>query len=208
DATEFMQIMQVTLGVKELIIGHDFALGQGRKGNYEALKKLGQQTGFNVTKVPPVQINGQTVSSTNIRMDLAENELIKATSLLGHNYMVLGKVVEGAKRGRLWGFPTANINVPLLKLLPKGGVYAVKVTVEKTIYDGVLNIGYRPTFDASAKTFEVHLLNFNGNLYGKELRTDIISFIRNEIRFENVEQLAIQIQEDVQKAHTILKETR
>jgi len=203
---DFLLHMYGITGLRGLVIGSDFALGAGRRGNYPALKKIGEEMGIEITRLPAVQQNGQTISSTLVRRALIDGNLDKANSLLGHPYLVIGQVEKGLQRGKTIGFPTANLSIHPLKMLPPDGVYAVKVRIAENQYLGILNIGRRPTFKDSPRTFEVHLLDFTGNLYGCTLQTDIIKFIRSEQAFPDSLALARQISSDIQVARQILYE--
>lgn len=194
------------LGVKEIIIGHDHRFGKGRDGDEAKLKEIGAKYGFSVTPVEAVEVNGQTASSSKIRKALTEGELVLANAFLGRNYSLRGEVVIGEKRGRTLGFPTANVgNIAPGKLIPANGVYAVKVIIEGEEYNGVINIGRRPTFNTNDEIIpEVHILDFNSDVYGKKIEVVFVERLRGEIKFSSKEELIKQINEDKNKSLKIL----
>jgi len=194
------------LGVKEIIIGHDHRFGKGRDGDEAKLKEIGAKYGFSVTPVEAVEVNGQTASSSKIRKALTEGELKLANAFLGRNYSLRGEVVVGEKRGRTLGFPTANVgNIAPGKLIPANGVYAVKVIIEGEEYNGVINIGRRPTFNTNDEIIpEVHILDFNSDIYGKKIEVVFVERLRGEIKFSSKEELIKQINEDKNKSLKIL----
>lgn len=194
------------LGVKEIIIGHDHRFGKGRDGDEAKLKEIGSKYGFSVTPVEAVEIKGQTASSSKIRKALTEGELELANAFLERNYSLSGEVVIGEKRGRTLGFPTANVGgIAHGKLIPANGVYAVKVIVESKEYNGVINIGRRPTFNTNDAIIpEVHIFNFDSDIYGKKIEVVFIERLRGEIKFSSKEELIKQINEDKNKSLKIL----
>lgn len=194
------------LGVKEIIIGHDHRFGKGRDGDEAKLKEIGAKYGFSVTPVEAVEVNGQTASSSKIRKALTEGELVLANAFLGRNYSLRGEVVVGEKRGRTLGFPTANVgDIAPGKLIPANGVYAVKVIIEGKEYYGVINIGRRPTFNTNDEIIpEVHILDFNSDVYGKKIEVVFVERLRGEIKFSSKEELIKQINEDKNKSLKIL----
>jgi riboflavin kinase / FMN adenylyltransferase len=192
-AESFIQSVLIeALHVKHLILGEDFHFGKNRKGNAELLKKY-----FSVEVFPPVNENGERISSTAIRHSLAAGNLGSAEKGLGRSYAIAGRVKRGAGRGREWGFPTANIAVPK-KGLPLSGVFFVHVNGERLKHHpGVANIGIRPTVDGSYTVLEVLLLDFDGNLYDQHLEVQFLHKLRDEIKFDNIEALKDQIKADV-----------
>jgi len=186
------------IGIKHFVVGYDHKFGKDREGNEAVLKRLGNKYGFGVSVVPPLSINNENVSSSKIRKALLNGDLEKATKYLGRNFCFYGKVVEGARRGRLIGFPTANleINDPH-KLVPKSGVYLVNCSFKFEKYYGLMNIGYRPTFgDVTKSIIEVYIIDFDKNIYGENIRIDFIKRIRDEIKFNSKEELIEQISRD------------
>jgi riboflavin kinase/FMN adenylyltransferase len=184
------------LGVRWVFVGYDYAYGKDRKGDIKLLKKLGKNYGFGVTVIPPVKMAGRVVKSKTIREFLSKGLFVPALRMLGYPYRIMGKVVKGAGRGKKMGFPTANLKVSPTKLLPASGVYVGYVDGKKC----VVNIGSRPTFGGNHALVEVHLLNFSGNLLGKELRVDLFARLREERQFTDVEKLCAQIKKDIARA--------
>jgi riboflavin kinase/FMN adenylyltransferase len=204
-AREFVILLQKQLNMKGLVIGPDFALGKNREGNIDTLHTLGEELGFSVTVVSPEKINGEVVSSTAIRNALAEGDVPKATRLLGHPFSLQGKVTRGDHRGTGMGFPTANLDVNAKQAIPLEGVYASWAYVEGKKYQAVTNIGRRPTFgDNNERTIESYMLNYNHDLYGKEVKIEIIQRLRAEKRFDDIEELKKQITQDVKQGTKIL----
>ncbi len=193
------------LRTKGVVVGFNFRFGKNRKGDTEVLKKYGEKYGFVVEKVDPVQINNYVVSSSLIRSLLEKGELELANKMLGHFYFLTGKVIEGAGRGRKLGFPTANLEISPEKLIPASGVYAVKVYLEKKEFHGVMNIGTKPTFMEKTLSVEVHIFDFCDNIYGKNIRVELIKFIREERKFSSIEELKKQITKDCKLARSILR---
>ncbi|MDP1994198.1 MAG: bifunctional riboflavin kinase/FAD synthetase [Ignavibacteria bacterium] len=194
------------IGVKRMVIGYDHHFGKGRDGDEQKIRELGALNNFEVQKTEAVTINEIVVSSSKIRNALSEGEVKTAAQMLGRNYSFSGLVVVGDKRGRELGFPTANIQLENeSKLIPKNGVYAVKVFLEERIFNGVMNIGLRPTFkDTKIVLSEVHILDFNEDIYGKQIRVEFIDRIRDEKKFDSKEELIKQIEIDKQKTNLLL----
>lgn len=191
------------LAIGKIIIGHDYTFGQGKKGNSDYLIAAGRDMGFAVEVVDAVKSGNDIISSTLIRKSIIEGNLKKAAVLLGRYYNVAGKVVTGFGRGVTLGFPTANIE-PEKELLPPPGIYAAFVDAEEKRYQAVLNIGAKPTFEDYTFSFEVHLLDFSGDLRGKRINTDFVEKLRDIVKFDSPETLKKQIAADVEKAKTIL----
>ena len=207
DAETFIeQILVAKLNVKYLVIGDDFHFGKARRGNFAMLREKGKQFGFQVENTHSFQIEGLRVSSTLIRDALGEGDLKLAKTLLGRDYSICGRVVHGHKLGRTLGFPTANIEL-LRKNTPINGVFAVTMTgLNNHALHGVANVGTRPTIDGTAKVIlEVHLFDFNKEIYGHYVEVHFQHKIRDEMRFESVEHLKAQIEKDVIKAKLFLK---
>ncbi len=204
-AREFIQLLREYLKLRLLVMGPDFALGRNREGNLETLRALGRELGFKVLPVPPFEIEGEVVRSTLIRQALVHGELKKVAKLLGRNFTLRGKVVPGADRGKELGFPTANIWPNSLKVLPPDGVYATRVRVGEKMFPSVTNIGVRPTFGGGERWIEVHIPDFQGDLYGKKLSLEFVERLRGELRFATPEDLKSQIAKDVSKAQTIIE---
>ncbi|MDP3682649.1 MAG: riboflavin biosynthesis protein RibF, partial [Ignavibacteria bacterium] len=194
------------IGIKKIVIGYDHHFGKGRDGDEQKIRSLGALNNFEVQKTEAVTINETVVSSSKIRHALSEGEVKTAAQMLGRNYSFSGLVVVGDKRGRELGFPTANIKLENeSKLIPQNGVYAVKVFLEERIFNGVMNIGLRPTFkDTKIVLSEVHILNFNEDIYGKQISIEFIERIRDEKKFVSKEELIKQIEIDKQKTNLLL----
>ena len=187
------------LRVSEVWVGANFLFGRDRAGNFSLLRTLGQRYGFRADKIDPVRYKDFVVSSTRIRRLVNEGRMDEAGALLGHGYFVDGTVVEGRRRGRELGFPTANLATEN-ELLPPHGVYATTATVEGIVHAGVTNIGIRPTFGDTVPTLETHLLDYSGNLYGRRVRLTFVLRLRDERRFPDVDALRGQIDADRRRA--------
>ncbi len=194
------------LKARYVIVGFNFRFGKNRSGNTELLKKLGEKYQFQVKEIPPVIIEEIKVSSSYIRKLIAQGEVEKAALFLGRPYFLTGRVIKGKGRGKILGFPTANLSIPEDKLVPARGVYAVWVYFFDQKYKGALNIGINPTFEENNFSIEVHLLNFNSSkdLYGESLRIEFIKYIRPEKKFTSIEELKNQISKDCQLIEKIL----
>jgi riboflavin kinase/FMN adenylyltransferase len=191
---------------KYIIIGYDHKFGKDRAGDKSNLMELTKNNNIDITVVNPQEIEGIVVSSTKIRNALLDGNLDLANKMLGRNYKVNGTVVEGSKRGRTLGFPTANIEPSEKnKLLPQNGVYLVEVILNNQKYFGVLNIGLRPTFNNRVEPIaEVYLLDFNEDIYGKEISIEFIKRLRDEKKFQSKEELITQIKKDIKEVRKIL----
>ncbi len=205
-AREFVVLLKSYLKMRGLMISPDFALGRGREGNSTLLSALGKELGFTVETIPPFTIDGEIVSSTLIRQALAQGDMAKVTKLMGHPFNLVGEVIPGERRGQILGFPTANLDIEPQQALPGNGVYATIAQVDGKQFASATNIGTRPTFGDGRKTVEIHLLDYEGDLYGKQLKTGFISKLRNEQYFASSEELKSQVKKDVRKAKTILAE--
>jgi len=193
------------LKAKILIVGYDHHFGRNREGNYEKLERLGKDYGFEVEEIPAQFVDGIAVSSTKIRNSLKEGDVETANKMLGYEYSITGKVIAGNKIGRKIGFPTANIDVgDEYKLIAAGGVYACRVELEGQIHYGMGNIGTRPTIGKHDFTTEVHIFDFDRELYGKEITIFFLERIRDEHKFDNMEQLKFQLQKDKDAVMKIL----
>jgi len=194
------------LQVREVVVGHDYCFGKGREGNIDLLKEMGRDHGFTVQVMWAVEVDGAVVSSSLIRALLRLGKVAAANRLLGRPYGVVGRVVKGHGRGaKLLGTPTANIR-PENELLPASGIYAVWVQRGNETLPGVANIGTCPTFDGAALSLEVHLMDFNGDLYEENLEVEFVSRLREERRFPSIEALAAQIRADIAAARKALEE--
>jgi riboflavin kinase/FMN adenylyltransferase len=197
-SNEFVQnILFNAIGFSEIVIGHDHAFGKNRAGNIKTLKMLGEELGFTVDELPAYTVDGTVISSTRIRDLLKEGKIKEANKLLGRNYFFSGKVVKGDGRGKILQFPTANLKPTSEdKLLPKDGVYAVFVYFGGNKYKGMMNIGVRPTFETIQHTIEIHILDFNQDIYNEVMKVEFVDRIRNEIYFSNSDELVNQLEND------------
>ena len=203
-ASEFVQdILVDRIGVKEIVVGYDYTFGQGRKGDIGLLQEMGEASGFIVHVVEPVHVGNELVSSTSIRKLVQDGNLSEAKQLLGRDYQILGTVVRGKNRGgRLLGFPTANLEL-IDELVPKVGVYAVKVVVGGQSINGVTNIGYNPTFGKGPFSVETHILDFKEDLLGRRIQVKFVKRLRDERPFGSIKDLADQIGLDVLSARKL-----
>ena len=190
----------------DLLMGYDHRFGHNRSGDATTMRRLGSERGFEVSVVPPVTVNGgQSVSSTAIRRAVAGGDLDGAFRGLGRHYSLGGRVVEGDRRGRLIGFPTANVAVPgPRKLLPPEGVYAIRAQTPMGPYDGMLNLGPRPTFGDAESVVEAHLFDADLQLYGARLRVDFVARLRDTQKFSGIDALKAQLALDAVQARRIL----
>ncbi len=199
------EILVGRLGVDELVIGYDHGFGRGRTGDADTLREVGREAGFTVDVVPPVEAGGDAVSSTRIRQAVAAADMGEARRGLGRPYSVRGVVVRGDGRGRQLGFPTANLGgIDAEKLIPPAGIYAVRGATRAGVFDGALHLGPRPTFQGAPPTIELHLLDFDGDLYGEEVRVDFIEYLRGVLPFDSAEALVGQMRDDVERARDVL----
>ncbi len=204
EAEDFVrEVLVDQLHARAIVVGYDFAFGRGRKGTGDFLRQQGMRYGFGVDVLQPVGGDGRPYSSTRVRELLAAGEVEAMPTQLGRHYTLAGQVVGGEKRGRTIGFPTANI-VTQKEQLPAAGVYAVIVRFGDSGYQGLVNLGCRPTFGPGEKTIEVYLLDFEGDLYGKELRLYFVARLREEKSFADKESLIAAIQQDVQRGRQLL----
>lgn len=203
-AREFVALLKRYLKMRALVIGPDFALGRGRKGDVSNLQALGEEFKFSVEVVPPMVLRGQVVSSTAIRQALSQGDIRKASELLGRRFRLAGQVVTGDERGKTLGFSTANIVPDPEQALPADGVYATLALLGQKVYRSVTNIGVRPTFGGGQRLIEVHLLDFEGGeLYGQELEIELAERLRGEIGFASVEELKAQMMRDVKQTRAL-----
>jgi riboflavin kinase/FMN adenylyltransferase len=203
------EILVARLGVEELVIGYDHGFGRGRSGDADTLRRLGERWGFSVDVVPPVEVDGEAISSSSIRRAVAAGAMPEAGQGLGRPYSLRGLVVRGDGRGRQLGFPTANLGgVASEKLMPPSGIYAVRGVTRAGTFDGALHLGPRPTFQGAPPTIELHLLDFRGDLYGEEVRVDFVERLREVLPFDSVEALVDQMRDDVARVRAVLSRGR
>ncbi len=191
------------LGAKEIFVGYNYRFGKGRMGDVQTLRRLGELYGFTVREVEQVSLGGEVISSTKIRDLIRDGDVEHAARLLGRTYAITGIVVKGDGRGKGLGFPTANI-APKHAIIPSDGVYAVRLFVRDRLYDGIANIGMRPTFNKKVLAIEVHVFDFNEDVYGEDISLFFIRKIRPEKRFKNAGALIEQIRSDISVAKEIL----
>lgn len=205
-AATFLNRVSYRVGLKNLLVGQNFALGHNRKGNADELTRLGRALGFQLTVITPLQLGGVIISSSQIRAWLGEGDVEMAARALGRPYRTCGPVVHGDERGGKIGIPTANLNIWQEQVLPTGGVYACWAVVDDNRYRAVTNIGLRPTFHSEHPhvTVEAHLLDYSGDLYGHQICLEFIQRIRGEKRFDKVEALVKQIHADIALARRLL----
>ncbi|MBN1598856.1 MAG: bifunctional riboflavin kinase/FAD synthetase [Bacteroidales bacterium] len=205
------EILVEKIGVSELVVGYNHQFGKNREGNFTKLQVLSDRYGFNLVQLNPVLIDNEKVSSSVIRKLLNRGNVALANKLLGYYYYIRGKVVSGYKVGRNIGYPTANLKVEDGdKLIPANGVYAVLVRANGSEYKGMMNIGFRPTLhnENHLSVMEVHLFDYKGDLYREELKVRFIEWIRQEQKFESVDELKKQITGDEEKARKILESAK
>jgi riboflavin kinase/FMN adenylyltransferase len=196
------QLVTHSKPLREICVGHEWSFGKGRRGNLALLRKLGAHFDFKVVGIPAVTLeNGELVSSTAIRHAIEAGDLLKAAEMLGREYTILGTVVRGENLGKKIGFPTANLSAHS-EQFPPNGVYFAEARLAGTAYLGVVNLGYRPTVSSgkSERVLEIHLLDFDHDIYGKDVEVRFVRYLRPERKFENVDALTTQIEFDVQQA--------
>ncbi len=203
-AADFVAGLVTHLKMRQLWAGVDFALGRNREGDIPRLRQLGETMGFQVAVVEPFVQGGEAVSSTRIRNLLAVGEIRQVTALLGRYPSLIGQVTTGAQRGRRMGFPTANLTIMAERVIPADGIYAGFAWVNGQRYPMVASIGVRPTFSETERTVEAYLLDFDGDLYGLDLKLEFVERLRPEKRFDSMDALAAQIRADVEQGARLL----
>lgn len=206
-ALEYMQRIKQKLNVRHLLIGYDFALGRGREGNAARLAELGQELGYTVEIIPALSDENGVISSTAIRQLAAAGNVSEAAKLLGYRYRLSGAVVHGDGRGRRINIPTANVAYPREKIIPANGIYVCSALVGSGRYMAATNIGFNPTFtpDKKIPSLEAHLLDFDRDIYGQHVTLEFVARLRDEWKFNSVEALLAQIQDDIQKTRRMLE---
>lgn len=205
-AEDFLRdILIKKLNTRIIVIGYDHHFGKNREGNIDFLKSRSAELKFDVIQIPPVYYKNRIISSSRIRSDLVIGNIQGVNDQLGSPYIMSGKVVHGDKRGRIIGFPTANVLVSDKKIIPADGVYAGKIDTGSGLFPCVINIGNNPTFDKKKFSIEVHILDYSGTLYDTLVMVLFLCRIRNETRFDGVDQLKHQIQQDINFARDYLK---
>ncbi|HID61298.1 MAG TPA: bifunctional riboflavin kinase/FAD synthetase [Anaerolineae bacterium] len=203
-ARRFIEMVCQQLRMTELWVGEDFALGYGREGTPDVLRALGQEMNFSIKIINPLVWKGEIISSTRIRSLLFKGQIREAAELLGRYPSLAGEVVRGAQRGRCLGFPTANLEVRVERAIPANGVYAVYAVLGEERYQGVANVGVRPSFDNGERTVETYILDFEADIYGCDLVVEFVQRLRSEKRFTDIKDLIAQIERDIVEARRIL----
>lgn len=202
------EVLVQRIGVQEITVGYDHRFGRKRVGDIDLLKQLGNTYGFSVDVIPPQEVGPEVVSSSTIRDQLINGAVTRAHELLGRPYALTGTVARGQGRGRKIGYPTANLSLPdSRKLVPKNGVYLVRVQLsDGQEKHGMLNIGRRPTFEEMEVTVEVHIFDFEGNLYGDDLTVQFMQRLRDEQKFDSPDALATQLSKDERHCKRVLED--
>jgi riboflavin kinase/FMN adenylyltransferase len=203
-AEDFVRILMAELDMKGLVLGPGATVGHDRGGDEARMNALSDELGFKLRVVQPAKVNGKVASSTTIRGALADGDMALAAELLGRTFSITGTVTEGDKRGRTLGFPTANIKPDPSGVLPVDGVYACFVTTKGGRYQAATSIGVRPTFDNGPRVIEPFLLDFEGDLYGQQITVEFVERLRGEERFDGVDTLIVQMNDDVKDSRRIL----
>jgi len=199
-AFQFLELLHATLDIAYVLMGPDHAFGRGREGTPQRVAEVGEELGFEVEVLPaPLEGTSGAVSATAIRKALSEGEMEHVASLLGRPFSIRGPVVRGAERGRTIGFPTANIAVTPDRALPQYGVYITRAIVGAHTYASATNIGIKPTFVDERPAVETYILDFEGDLYGRDIRIEVLQRLRGEIKFDSIDELTAAIAADVQK---------
>ena len=198
------QLVKHSRPLREICVGHEWSFGKGRAGNLDLLKKLGARFDFNVVGIPPVTLSGDVVSSTAIRQAVEAGDFAKAAEMLGRDYTILGTVVRGDDLGKKIGYPTANLSAHS-EQFPPNGVYFAQAKIDNVLHHGVVNLGIRPTVSSgkSERVLEIYLLDFDRDIYGKDVEVRFVKYLRPEKKFESVDALVRQIDVDVQQARKL-----
>ena len=205
-AREYVTYLINHLGFRQLWLGYDFALGKGREGNVSYLKHLGEELGYHVHLIEPVMSDGITISSSQIRKLIIDGNIFEATKWLGRPYQVVGEVVHGDGRGKGIGIPTANLETGDEKLIPGAGVYACRARIFNEFWPAAVNIGTRPTFESADQRshVEAHILDYSSDLYSQKIAIEFYARLREEERFQTVEDLIRQVHADINQTREII----
>lgn len=206
DPRDFILLLMKYLKMCDMVLGPDFALGKHRKGDPEHLRMIGEELDFRVEVVKPARLGEEVISSSAIRELLVEGDIARVERMLGRYFSLEGRVVLGDQRGRTLGFPTANIKVQPEQAMPRDGIYATIARREGWEARSVTNIGVRPTFDGLKRLIETYIMDFDGDLYGKKLKIDLVARLRDEMKFNSAGELKTQMHKDTDKAREILEE--
>ncbi len=205
-AGAFAALLQDTLDMRTLVAGPDFAMGRNREGSIAVLREIGADQGFDVEVVEPLLGSaGEAVRSTAVRAAVSSGEMERAAAMLGRNYAITGTVVRGQGRGGPLGFPTANLQMPEESLAPRDGIYACWIEIDGSRHMAAASIGERPTFPGAGRSIEAFVMDFDGDLYGMELRLELVRRLRDEEKFDSVEQLRLQVDRDVEATRRLLQ---
>lgn len=196
---EFVEILIEKYNIKAFFVGFDYRYGFKALGNPEILKRTVENKGIEVFVLDSIDYDGSKISSTRIRECIQTGEVKKAQELLGRNYAIEGKVIEGIQLGRKMGFPTANIDIYTNYIIPKSGVYMTKINIDNKTYYAVTNVGNNPTIRNKPFSIETHIINFDNNIYGIDIEIEFLEYIREEIKFDSIDDLKEQINKDVKK---------
>ncbi|MCT4687425.1 bifunctional riboflavin kinase/FAD synthetase [Vallitalea sp.] len=194
------------LNAKFIVVGNDYRFGHERKGDINLLKKLSSKYGYELISIPKIAYNNNIVSSTWIRKEIKQGNIKLANKLLGENFSITGKVVEGKKNGRKFGFPTANIIPHRYKILPPNGVYYSNISVNGKKYDSITNVGVNPTLNGQKKVVETHILGFDEDIYGQVVVVEFIQFIRKEKKFNSIEELKKEVSSNIEYVTSLINE--
>jgi riboflavin kinase/FMN adenylyltransferase len=203
-ADAFIDRLRGACDLRRIVVGPDFHFGHRAEGDVEKLRARGARDGFTVEVMPPVEVDGAIVSSTRIRNLLLAGAVEAAGRLLGRAYAVRGRVVHGARRGRALGFPTINLALPRERLLPRDGIYAMRVEMGEGRFKAAASLGIRPTFGGGERVLEAYLLDFHGDVYGEEVDASFVKRLRDEIAFASPGELSFQIARDVEETRRAL----
>jgi len=203
-ARDFLSLLKKHLRMQGIVVGPDFILGRAGEGNISVLRVLGSEMKFTVKVIPPYTVNGEIVSSTLIRQALIQGDMRRVGKLMSRRFYLRGKVITSEKRGRALGFPTANLDTEPQQAVPGNGIYATITQVNGKRFPSATNVGTRPTFGEGKRMVETHLLDYQGDLYGKEIKVEFVQKVRDEQRFPSVEELKTQMRKDVQEVQAIL----
>ena len=203
-AREFLALLNIHLKMRGLVVGPDFAMGHNRDGTIPVIEEIGADLGFWVRTVEPVYLGEGIVKSSAIRRAIACGNVAEASRLLGRTYSITGAVVPGDRRGATLGFPTANLEIDSATMTPENGIYATWATVDGNRYPSATNVGVRPTFGSGPKLVEAFIMDFDQDIYGKQLALEFVERLREELAFESVDELVRQMKLDVEHARDIL----
>ena len=207
-AHDFVSILFDSLGMRGLVVGPDTALGRNREGDLDFLKKCGDEMGFWLESAEPFSLDGSPVKSRLIRGSISQGDVAGSAKMLGRKYSVTSEVITGDQRGREMGFPTANLKMDYQTLLPNDGIYATWAVIDGVRYPSATSIGIRPTFNLTERLVEAHLIDFNQDIYGKQLGVEFVSKLRDQEKFSGMDELIEKMNQDVADSRAILEDDR